>query len=76
MIKSAQRVTELAAIGVHTPPRPQPPFEVVPGAPIAEDSVRDAEYQAACAAWTEAVACLYAGHFSSAEPGQLSGLRD
>ncbi len=69
MIKTAQCVKELAAIGVHTPPHPQPPFEAVPDSPTAEDRFRDEEYQAACEAWIWAVAQIYGEHFPNAKAG-------
>jgi hypothetical protein len=56
-------VKALNAIGVETPPRPVPPFEVIPELPAAAEIELDDAYQRECRAWIAAVAEIHKQHF-------------
>ena len=63
MIRTGELVKALSAIGVETPRRPVPPFEVFPELPTAAQKELDEAYQQQCREWIAAVAAIYRQHF-------------
>ena len=63
MIRTGELVKALKAIGVETPPRPVPPFEVIPELPTVAEIELDEAYQRHCREWIAAVAQIYSHHF-------------
>ena len=62
MIKTALLAEELRSIGITPPPRPEPPFDVLPEDPTEPQRELDRAYQAACVEWIKAVASLHYRH--------------